>query len=145
MQTIGTVAELRRPLIEIRRAGKRVGFVPTMGYLHDGHLALIEASKGQSDHAISSAMKNCAEMPGSPSSLLRMQRKSIRLNFKLLLSQASSQNHSAARSDWDFSVVLRLSSASCFTCYSQMLPFSGKRTSSSARSFAACQLTSIFR
>ncbi|MGY4502242.1 pantoate--beta-alanine ligase [Bradyrhizobium sp. GM24.11] len=58
MQTIRTVAELRQALIEVRKAGKRVGFVPTMGYLHDGHLALIEASKAQCDVSIVSIFVN---------------------------------------------------------------------------------------
>lgn len=58
MQTFTTVAELRRSLAEARRAGKRVGFVPTMGYLHDGHLALIEASRAQCDVTVVSIFVN---------------------------------------------------------------------------------------
>ncbi|MDA9476888.1 pantoate--beta-alanine ligase [Bradyrhizobium sp. CCBAU 65884] len=58
MQTIRTGAELRQALIEIRKSGKRVGFVPTMGYLHDGHLALIEASNAQSDVSVVSIFVN---------------------------------------------------------------------------------------
>lgn len=58
MQTITTVAELRRALAKARRADKRVGFVPTMGYLHDGHLALIEASRAQCDVTVVSIFIN---------------------------------------------------------------------------------------
>lgn len=58
MQTITTVAELRRALSNARRAGQRVGFVPTMGYLHDGHLALVEASRAQSDLTVLSIFVN---------------------------------------------------------------------------------------
>ncbi|WP_091890216.1 pantoate--beta-alanine ligase [Bradyrhizobium sp. Rc2d] len=58
MQTITTVAELRRALAEARRADKCVGFVPTMGYLHDGHLALIEASRAQCDVTVVSIFVN---------------------------------------------------------------------------------------
>ncbi|MBH5371516.1 pantoate--beta-alanine ligase [Bradyrhizobium glycinis] len=58
MQTITTVAELRRALASDRRAGKRVGFVPTMGYLHDGHLTLVEASRLQSDVTVVSVFVN---------------------------------------------------------------------------------------
>ncbi|QQO23644.1 pantoate--beta-alanine ligase [Bradyrhizobium diazoefficiens] len=58
MQTITTVADLRRALSNARRAGKRVGFVPTMGYLHDGHLALVGASRVQSDVTVVSIFVN---------------------------------------------------------------------------------------
>jgi pantoate--beta-alanine ligase len=58
MQTIMTVAELRRDLATARSAGKRVGFVPTMGYLHDGHLALVTASQAQCDVTVVSIFVN---------------------------------------------------------------------------------------
>lgn len=58
MQTITTVAELRRTLAKSRGANRRVGLVPTMGYLHDGHMALIAASQAQCDLTVVSIFVN---------------------------------------------------------------------------------------
>ncbi|QHP67905.1 pantoate--beta-alanine ligase [Bradyrhizobium sp. LCT2] len=58
MQTITAVAGLRCVLAEARKAGRRVGFVPTMGYLHDGHLRLVEASRALCDVTVLSIFVN---------------------------------------------------------------------------------------
>lgn len=58
MEEVGTVAALRERLAAARAAGRRIGFVPTMGYLHDGHLALVDAVRRESDLVVMSIFVN---------------------------------------------------------------------------------------
>lgn len=58
MKTITTITELRAALAEYRRAGKTVGLVPTMGYLHVGHMELMRRARGQNDVVVASIFVN---------------------------------------------------------------------------------------
>ena len=55
---IETVKELREYLAGQRSAGKTVGFVPTMGFLHEGHLSLIREAKAENDVVVVSDFVN---------------------------------------------------------------------------------------
>jgi pantoate--beta-alanine ligase len=58
VRTIATIAELRGALDEHRSAGRAVGFVPTMGYLHDGHASLMRAARRSDDVVVASIFVN---------------------------------------------------------------------------------------
>ncbi len=53
-----TVEQLRDALVEHRRAGHRIGFVPTMGALHDGHAELIRTARRECDVVVTSCYVN---------------------------------------------------------------------------------------
>ena len=55
---VTTIAEVRRVLDAHRAAGRTVGFVPTMGYLHAGHRSLMDASVAANDVTIASIFVN---------------------------------------------------------------------------------------
>ena len=58
MRRIETLAELRSLLHDARAAGRCVGFVPTMGYLHEGHVSLMRAARRDTDVVVASVFVN---------------------------------------------------------------------------------------
>ena len=58
MKTLRTISELRAAIAPHRLDGKRIGLVPTMGYLHAGHASLIERAASECDLVITTVFVN---------------------------------------------------------------------------------------
>ena len=58
MQIATTIDEVREKVREWRAAGRKVGFVPTMGNLHEGHIALCRLARQVTRHLVASAFVN---------------------------------------------------------------------------------------
>lgn len=58
MEVFTRIADVRRALGSSRREGRSIGFVPTMGYLHAGHEALVQAARAECDTVVVSIFVN---------------------------------------------------------------------------------------
>jgi pantoate--beta-alanine ligase len=61
MREFARIAPLQRFLNGLRQRKKRIGFVPTMGYLHEGHLSLVRLSNKENDATVVSIFVNALQ------------------------------------------------------------------------------------
>ena len=58
MQVVDSIQALHPVLAAARQQGKSIGFVPTMGNLHDGHMALVKMAQSRCDSVVVSIFVN---------------------------------------------------------------------------------------
>ncbi|MGL4316975.1 MAG: pantoate--beta-alanine ligase [Pseudomonas sp.] len=90
MNTVKTVRELRAAVARARAEGKRIGFVPTMGNLHEGHIALVEKAGQRADFVVTSIFVNPLQfgpkedLASYPRTLVADQEKLVGAGCQLL-------------------------------------------------------------
>ncbi len=82
MKIVKTIEEVRQQVREWRKEGLTVGLVPTMGYLHEGHASLIDASHRDNDRTVVSDFVN--PMQFSPNEDLESYPRDIEHDAKLV-------------------------------------------------------------
>jgi pantoate--beta-alanine ligase len=90
MRVVRSISELRTAVRTLREGGKRIGFVPTMGFLHEGHAALIKQSTARCGATVVSIFVNPTQFGPSedlakyPRDLESDQNLCLRLGVDLL-------------------------------------------------------------
>ncbi len=81
-QVIRSIADLRQVITAARRAGQRVGVVPTMGALHPGHLSLVAAAESECDLVVVTIFVNPTQF--GPHEDFQKYPRTLEADLKLL-------------------------------------------------------------
>ncbi|WP_439953117.1 pantoate--beta-alanine ligase, partial [Escherichia coli] len=74
VQTVRQLEVLREAIAAWRQAGERIALVPTMGALHDGHMALVDAARRAANRVVVSIFVNPKQF-GAGEDLAKYPRK----------------------------------------------------------------------
>ncbi|MBT2582065.1 pantoate--beta-alanine ligase [Planococcus sp. ISL-109] len=61
MQVVKSLQDFKAWVREVKNSGRSIGLVPTMGFLHEGHLSLVEQAKAENDQVVMSIFVNPAQ------------------------------------------------------------------------------------
>jgi pantoate--beta-alanine ligase len=101
MQIVSGAHEMQVLANSLRAGGKRIGVVPTMGYLHAGHLSLIQLARQRSDQVITTLFVNPTQFgPGEdferyPRDFQRDQTTAAQAGTDILFAPETSEMYSA--------------------------------------------------
>jgi pantoate--beta-alanine ligase len=82
MKTVKSIYEVKEYVKELRKRGKSIGFVPTMGYLHAGHISLVQESVRRCDCTVVSIFVNPAQF--APNEDFNKYPRNIQRDIELL-------------------------------------------------------------
>ncbi len=81
MKVYKSVSSLTKKVLEIKRQGKAIGLVPTMGFLHEGHMSLIRKARQDTDYVIVTIFVNPAQF--SPKEDFKKYPRDLSRDLKL--------------------------------------------------------------
>ena len=82
MKVIKKIQDMKAESLKMRKQGFCIGFVPTMGYLHEGHLSLVRESKRIADRTVASLFVNPAQF--APHEDFDQYPRDFQRDFRLL-------------------------------------------------------------
>ena len=119
MKTVHTIEQLREEIQQQRMAGKRIGFVPTMGNLHAGHITLLTEGLKHADYMVSSVFVNPTQFgegedfDSYPRTLEQDQKKLADAGCDLLFAPGVDEMYPADQDQWARVQVTEITQRHC--------------------------------